>query len=293
MQHKNIPEDINVELILSYFPEGKCKVGFKGLHKRNSYKDIIDIKDSREGNLILDISRHSLYNSLPEYMFHPVERYGSLTKKEDQKRFTEEYELQEEERERALRFFAPVDLLLLKLRVQIREKLQAFSCNDKILVDILADGLTEKQKSNRFIRQALYFLPSCKHIRGDKSLINLMLRKIFMEEGLLLEKHDECMIHQDISPRYDDCIGASLDSCYAGNIYDQIVTTYDLHYWSEDDCDENFQLFVNEVEEFRSFVQDYFISIEEILRFDISCDGPPLRLSDEMVYNYLDYNTNI
>ena len=117
-----------------------------------------------------------------------------------------------------------------------------------------------------------------------------MLRKIFMEEGLLLEIHRHVQTNEDTEPRYDESLDASLDSLYVGNMYDQLVTKYDLHYWSQDDCDEHFLQFVKEVEEFRSFVQDYFMSIEEILRFDISNDGPTLRLSDDMVYNYLNYN---
>ena len=59
MLPKNIPEDINVELLLSYFPEGTCKVALKGLHKRNTYNDIIDVEESREGLLLLGIGRNS------------------------------------------------------------------------------------------------------------------------------------------------------------------------------------------------------------------------------------------
>ena len=42
-----------------------------------------------------------------------------------------------------------------------------------------------------------------------------------------------------------------------------------------------------------SFLKDFFLSIEEDLVFNISHDDPPLRLSDEVFYNYLNYNTNI
>jgi hypothetical protein len=214
-------------------------------------------------------------------------------KREDEKRFYEEYKQEEKEREDAYKFFAPMDLLLLIMRLKVRERLLEYTETNKILHDILSDSLSEKQKNNRFIRQAIPFLPSCKQIRGDKTLITLMLRKIFMEEGLLLEIHRDVQTNEDAEPRYDESLDASLDSLYVGNRYDQLVTNYDLHYWSQDDCDEHFLQFVKEVEEFRSFVQDYFMSIEEILRFDISNDGPTLRLSDDMVYNYLNYNTNI
>ena len=67
---KNIPEDINVELLLSYFPKGSCKVAFKGLHKRNTYRDIVEIEKRDEETLLISVARNSLYNSLPEYLFH-------------------------------------------------------------------------------------------------------------------------------------------------------------------------------------------------------------------------------
>lgn len=289
----NIPEDINVEVLLSYLKEGTCKVVYKGLHKRNAYNDIVDIEEKKDGNYIFGISRHSLYNSLPEYLFHPIERFGSLVKKEDQKKFSDEYEQQEQEREKAYLFFAPLDLFLLNIRLEVRIKLGEYTESNKVLIDILSDNLTEDQKNNRFIKQAIPFLPSCKVIRGNKTLITLMLRKIFMEEGLLIDVCKRNITHTDSAPRYDNNIGASLDALYVGNIYDQDVTQYNIHYWSDEDCNENFIQFTNDVEELRSFIQDFFMSVEEELKFDISTDSAPLRLSDNLFFNYLNYNTNI
>ena len=289
----NIPEDINVEVLLSYLKEGTYKVTYRGLHKRNAYKDIVDVEENKDGSLLIGIARHSLYNSLPEYIFHPIERFGSLVKKEDQKKFTEEFEKQEEEREKAYRFFAPMDILLLRLRLDVRNKFREYTESNKALLDILSDNLSEKQKANRFIKQVIPFLPSCKNIRGNKTLLTFMLRKVFLEEGMILDVNRNNKTHIDPAPRYEDSIGASLDSCYVGNIYDQGVTTYNVHYWSDEDCDENFLKFVDEVEAFRLFIQDYFMSVDEELKFDISTDGAPLRLSDNMLFNYLNYNTNI
>ena len=112
---KNIPEDINVELLLSYFPEGSCKVAFKGLHKRNSYKDIIETEEKSNGTFVFGIGRNSLYNSLPEFIFHPIDRFDNLPKAEEKERFAEEYQEQEQEIENAYKFFAPIDLFLLRL----------------------------------------------------------------------------------------------------------------------------------------------------------------------------------
>lgn len=293
MVPKNIPDDINVEVLLSYFPEGTCKVALKGLHKRNSYNDIVEIEERRDGCLLFGIGRNSLYNSLPEFMFHPLDRFDNIPKSEEKERFAEEYQKQEQEKENAYRFFEPLDLLLLKLRVQVREKLNEYVESNKVLIEIIGDNLTEKQKSNRFIKQSLTFIPACKNIRGNKTLLTFMLRKIFMEEGLKVEKCRDVVEYTDADPRYADRVGSLLGDCYVGNAFGEETALYNIHYWSEDECNENFLKFVDDIETFQQFIQDYFMGVEETLRFNVCKDSEPLRLSDDRVFNYLNFNTNI
>lgn len=293
MLPRNIPEDINAELLLSYFPEENCKVTLRGLHKRNAYKDVMAIEERRDGSLLLELGRNSLYNSLPEFMFHSVDRFGGLSNKEEREQFTEEYEKQEQERENAYKFFAPIDLLLLKLRVDIRKSIEKNVEGNKVLIDIISDSLSENQKCNRFIKHVLSFLPSCKIIRGNKTLLTFMLRKILLEEGLKVERHRDVVTYTDANPRYASGLGAMVEETYVGNVFDEETTIYDIHYWSDDDCDENFLKFVDDIEEFRLFIQDYFISIEETIHFNICKDEAPLRLSDDIVFNYMNYNTNL
>ncbi len=293
MLPKNIPSDINVELLLSYFPEGSCKVSITGLHKRNEYNDLIDIVENNDGTLLLNIGRHSLYNTLPETMFHPIDRFDNLPKFEEKERFAEEYEAQEKEKENAHRFFAPIDLMLLRLSTETRERLRVYTESDKIMMDILGDRITEEQRQNRFIRQVIPFLPSCKNIRGNKTLITLLLRKIFMEEGLQIKLKNQSHEFMDPNPRYEDCLSGKLEALYVGNKYDELALTYIIQFWPENECNECFLQFVDEVEMLRMFIQDYFLSLDEMLHFEIVKDEEQLRLSDDTKLNYLNYNTNI
>lgn len=288
-----IPGDLNVELLLSYLPEENFKVALKGLHKRNAYNDIVEIDEKPDGTLLIGIGRNSLYNSLPEYMFHPIDRFSNLPRLEEKERFAEELEKQEREMERAYRFFAPVDVKLLLLRMQVRESLRPVTEVNKVLIDILGDRLTESQLRNRFIKQAVAFLPCSKMIRGNKSMLAILLRKVFMEEELNIEVCVRETAYSDAAPRYADGLDAALGDSYVGNAYDEAVTVINLHYWPEEACDEHFLSFVADMELFRLFLQDWFMSVEEELHFDITNDSPALRLSDDIVYNYLDYNTNI
>lgn len=293
MLPKNIPQDINVELLLSYYPEGSCKVSLTGSHKRNVYNDLLDLAEGHDGTLLIGIGRNSLYDALPEIMFHPIDRFDNLPRLEEKERFAEEYEAQEKEKENAHKFFAPLDLMLLRLRMETRERLRVYTESDKIMMDILGDRITEEQRQNRFIRQVIPFLPSCKNIRGNKTLITLMLRKIFMEEGISIKIRNKTHQFSDTKPRYDEHLPASLDAFYVGNEYDEQVSTYSIHFWSEEECNTHFLQFVEEVETLRLFIQDYFMSVDETLHFEIVKDEEPLRLSDETKLNYLNYNTNV
>lgn len=287
-----IPEDLNVETLLSYLPQGSYGVVFRGHHYRNAYNDIVDVERTPDERVLIGISRNSIYNSLPEYLFHPIDRFNNLPRLEEKERFEEEVKKQNEEKENAYHFFSPVDLQILKYRLIIRERLRSVTENNSVLIGILGDRLTEEQKNNRFIKKALQFLPSCKYIRGDKTLLTLMLRKIFMDEGIKVSPKTGNQEFIDDDPRYAESLGSIIESTYVGRVYDEQVMLYEVCYWPEN-VDDTFLSLVDEIEEFRIFVQDYFIAVDAILHFDISHDESCLRLSDNQTFNYLNYNTNL
>ena len=288
-----LPVDLNAELLLAYLRKGVCKVALRGLHKRNTYRDIIRTDSLNDESFLLTVGRNSIYNSLPEYMFHPIDRFDNLPKYEEKERFAQQLDEQKEEIENAFRFFAPVDILLIWLRTQVRTKVEKYAKEDVVMQQILGDSLTEAQRENRFIRQLLPYLPYCKHIRGNKTLLTILLRKVFMSEGLTIRVSREQQSLTDEESRYENQLDMTLGESYVGNVYDEAVTTYDISYWSDEACDADFLKFVDEVEVLRLFIQDYLLSVEEVLRFNIVHDGEPLRLNDDVEYNYLNYNTNI
>ena len=291
---QQLPADINVEVLLPYYPKGQCKVSLSGLHKRNTYRDIIECTDTDSGELHLVVGRNSLYNSLPEYMFHPIDRFDHLPKYEEKERFREQVDMQEEEIRNAYLFFAPLDTLLLKLRADVRQRLEPLAADDDIVLQqIIGDGLSPEQRANRFIRQLLPFLPQCKNIRGNRTLITLMLRKVFMDEGMRLEPSRLTETYTDDDPRYQNRLDMELGACYVGNTFTDSTVTYTIYYWSDEAAGEHFLQFIDEVEMLRGFIRDFFLAVEEDVVFNITHDDPPLRLADDVFHNYLNYNTNI
>jgi len=290
----SLPPDINAELLLNYFPEGKFRVSLHGLHKRNSYRDIIEVEDMVDKDAIhATLGRMSLYNSLPEYMFHPIDRFDNLPVNNEIEAFHNEVDKQEQEKDDAYKFFSPIDVLLFHLRASAREQIEKYTRGDVVMRQILSDRLTEKQRTNRFIHQFEPFLPQCKYIRGNRSLLTFLLRKVLLDEGLRVEVKEECQQFTDEHPRYNNRVDAVLGDCYVDNTYYEGVTVYSINYWSDEECNEKFLSFVDEMEELRLFLRDYFLFVEEELVFRITQDYPPLRLNDDKIYNYLNYNTNI
>ena len=239
------------------------------------------------------LGRMSIYNSLPEYMFHPVDRFDNLPVNNESEAFHNEVDKQEQEIADAFRFFSPIDVLLFHLRSNVREQIEQYTRGDVVMQQILGDRLTEKQRANRFIRQFVPFLPQCKYIRGNRSLLTFLLRKVLLEEGLRVEIKQEMSNFTDKHPRYDNQVDAVLGDSYVDNSYFENVTVYSISYWSDEECSEKFLSFIDEMEELRLFILDYFLFVEDELVFHITQDYPPLRLNDEKIYNYLNYNTNI
>lgn len=289
---ENVPQDINAEVFLGFFPQGTFRVKFCGLHKRNAYNDILEIEKEQE-KFLLHLGRNCLYNSLPEFLFHSIDRFDNIPEKEKKQRFSEEYAKQEKEKEQAYKFFSPIDTLLFQLRLEVRERLNKYVESNTVIQDILLDKLTAEQRENRFIKRTTPYISSCKTIRGNRTLITLLLRKVLAEEGLKINVKSKQTEFTDEEPRYGNSEGCEIGDVYVGNTYSESVITYSISYWSDEDCNEDFLPLVNDLEVFRQFVQDYFISVDSILVFDVSKDTSPLRISDTTLYNYLNYNTNI
>lgn len=294
---RQLPDDINAETLVGYFPEKTFLLTVGSTHHRGVYHDIagfetVEMPEGEQVSLVM--GRNSLYHALPEFMFHPIDRFDNIPEKDKKERFDEELEKQEKEKEHARRFFAPVDAMLLQLRMEAFQSVRQQTEGDKVLVDILCDRLPKEVRDNRFVVQLMPFMPHCKYIRGNRMFLTLMLRKVFMDEGLNVLVEEKNTWLADATPVYEDGVGGSIGESFAGNVYEEPIITYSLTFWSEEESQKDtFFQFLDEVEVMRQFLQDYFLSLEHLLVFDISTDGPPLRLADDLVLNYINYNANL
>ncbi len=293
--HLIIPNDIRAEIINNYLWNDKKDISFIGNHNRNAYEDISSV--IQEGNTIrIELSKQSLYDILPESLFHPINRFDNIPSNEYKERFADEVEQQRIEEANARAFFSLYDKFIFGLSSIFAEVKQKDYGDNRILADIICDSLSPDLKNNRFISRIIEFTPQCKGIRGDLTKITLMLRKIIADEGLRLIPDNNYQTITDINPRYNCFLSKTddgSDELFLGNTFDEQVLSFKIQYWNDDYCDESFLSLVTEIRDFEDFLNDYFMGIETSIHFDISTHTLPVRLSDDMCHNYLDYNTNI
>lgn len=292
---QNLPLDIKAESLLAYIPKGKRRLEIRGSHKRNAYVDIADISCGEDGVCKVALSRNGMYDVLPEPLFHPIDRFDNIPANEYQERFKEECEQQQIEEENARKLFQPVDSFLIELSTKVNELNDAGQF-DVVLEDIICDNFPKKYLDNRFVLRAKKYMPQCKHIRGNKGLFILMLRHILFDENITISEFSKSTEIKDKTPRYNcqlDVSDYNNAPIYLGNEFDEDITVYDIHYWNNNECDENFLKFLSEMNIFEEFLNECFMSLESSLRFNISSTSLPVRLSDDVLFNYLDYNTNI
>lgn len=291
----NIPNDIKAEVVLNYFKGYIKNVDLSGMHKRNAYIDVLAVTCTSEG-VKCEIARDGIYDILPEALFHPIDRFDNIPANEYKERFAEEYEQQQIEEDNARTFFAPFDNHLICLNQTIEKLKEPGRYDHSIILEILLDRIPDEYTSNRFIKRLLPYIPQCSKIRGDRTLLSLIIRKILFDEGIQLEISEIESTFDDRNPRYNCHIQNSdedFTDLYLGSSFDESTLEYTVKYWDEDECSGEFHSFVYEVRIFEEFINDFFIGIEANLKFNIITHTLPVRLSEEICYYYLGYNTNL
>lgn len=291
----NFPIDIRAEALLNYFADIPHSVELCGPHKRNVYEDSLAVSVDEENRLLFSFARNGIYDIVPECLFHPIDRFDTLAINGDKDRIKEEIEEQKTEEKNAREFFARFDRFVLELGRLVQQVKDQYA-ERNVLSDIIADSMPEKYLANRFVRRSVRYLPLSGKIRGDKSIMSFILRNVLLEEGLALVPTNLQRLYADPRPEYNSCLGvmdSEDENFYLGNEFEEEVTEFVIRYWNEDECTETFLQFVSEMAVFEQFVNDFFAGIETVIRFSISTDSLPVRLSDEIYRTYLDYNTNL
>ncbi len=291
----NLPLDLKAETLLGYIPRDKRRIELKGSHKRNAYEDITYLTDDEAGVFTIALARNGIYDILPESLFHPIDRFDNIPANEYKEKIREECEQQQIEEENARKYFHPIDNFLMELSTFVSESKNDDAYN-AVLESIICDRFPRRYINNRFIQKAKAYMPICRNIRGNKGLFSLMLRHILFDENITISERNEFTSIKDLNPRYHYRLnGSDYDGkhLYLGCEFDEEITVFNIQFWKEEECNDSFLNFIEEMKVFEDFLNEYFIGLESRLRFVISTNSLPVRLSDEVFLTFLDYNTNI
>jgi len=173
--------DIKAEAVIADIHEhdidfNDIEVKFDGTFERNYKKDINSLRvDMVKKAVSLHVTRNSLYDVLPEGLFHPVTRFGGL----DSKELKNEFKKQKQEEKKARRFFQPFDQEFLLLKVQMELGVR------KLFEDTLAvfESLFPNRTGipGKYYRRLLKFLPFTNYCKGNPGLTAQYLSEIIGE----------------------------------------------------------------------------------------------------------------
>lgn len=167
LRRPSLPADIDADLsiavidsnIRSIISETELPVKelyvFNGVHERTAKGDNLLVSAStstKRHQLKYLLRRDSLYHILPEYLFHPLDRYTDTDG--DKEEFIKRRKVQKDVESDALKYFYPFDKSFQLLRTSFQDKLNIEILNNNLfIVDFITEGYNIN-KNNEFIKGA-------------------------------------------------------------------------------------------------------------------------------------------
>ena len=186
---RKLPIDAKVEIILADLDEDlyeKSVVVPIGLFHRNYHKDIDVAEESEYENhlLQLKINRESLYDALPEGLFHQPISHKKREKTIEE--IIEEIRIQNAREKSTRKFFLPVEQELYRTRIALELEEVKYFINQRnikehdVFKDFwqIPDFLDYRQICNM-----VYLLPIAHHIVGNYALTELCFESI-LQNGI-------------------------------------------------------------------------------------------------------------
>ena len=269
---------------------------FSGVHERTAKGDAlgVNVSSTARRNLIrYQLKRDSLYHILPEYLFHPLDRYADtdgnkeafLAKRAAQKKIEAE----------AKEYFYPYDKVLNDLRIGFQNHL-----NDKILdkETFIIDFIIENEnvnKENPFIRACLPNIMLLRSERGSSSLLSLALKMTF---GSGLVSYSKRFVELPVSIEQDSChicLDGTIDDLFCGEKFFDWTEVISIRYQTPISSLEEIKRLTGFLEEFKSFFKRWFLNDSQTIEIEFGDYGKVPVISDNAADGplFLNYNTQL
>lgn len=308
LRRPSLPPDIDSDLsiavvhcnINSLLPDSEVPVketfAFNGVHERTAKGDnlTVSVISSTKRHLIkYSLKRESLYHILPEYLFHPLDRYADTDG--DMEEFLKRRKAQKEIEGLALDYFYPFDREFQNLRTRFQDRLNHEILNNNLfIVDFITDGFKVNRK-NKFIMNVYPCLVWLRNNRGVRKLIEVAIKYAFMdslnhfqtiyEEGSDLIDTDSCHISLD----------GMIDDLFCGPEYYFPEERIYVEYQTDITSEKAITGLSESIAEFKTFFKSWFLTHNQSIdiRFGDYTRQPVLETGSTGNNLYLGYNTQL
>ena len=269
---------------------------FSGVHERTAKGDALSVNissTSKRNAIRYQLKRDSLYHILPEYLFHPLDRYADTDG--DKEVFLEKRAAQKKIETEAKEYFYPYDKILNNLRIGFQHHL-----NDKILDNeaFIIDFIIENEdvnKENPFIKACLPYVTLLRANRGSSSLLSLALKMTF---GNGLRSFRSRFVEYPVRIDSDSChicLDGTIDDLFCGEKFVDWIEVISVRYQTRISSSGEIEILTKFIEEFRSFFKRWFLSDNQMIEIEFGDYGKIPVISDNKSegFLYLNFNTQL
>lgn len=269
---------------------------FNGVHERTAKGDNLLVSAStstKRHQLKYSLKRDSLYHILPEYLFHPLDRYADTDG--DKEEFVKRRKAQKEIEEDALEYFYPFDRSLQLLRTSFQNKLNNEIINNKLfIVDFITEGYNIN-KDNPFIRGAYPCIIWLRSNRGVKKFLEVTVKYAFSDS---LNSYNLVSHEESAEIDSDSChitLDGEIDNLFCGPRYFYLEESVSVEYQTEIASENQIQKLTTEIKEFEEFFKAWFLTRNQTIKvkFGDYKKQPIMKVGTSNEDLFLGYNTQL
>lgn len=308
LRRPSLPADIDSDLgiavvdsnIQSVISESEIPIKelylFNGVHDRTAKGDNLLISAStstKRHQLKYSLKRDSLYHILPEYLFHPLDRYADTDG--DKEEFVKRRKAQKEIEADALEYFYPFDKEFQILRRSFQQKLNNEILNNRLfIVDFITEGY-KIDKNNPFIKGAYPCIIWLRNNRGVKKLLEVAIKYAFRDS---LNSYNMVLDEQSSEIDSGTChitLDGEIDELFCGLQYFYTEETINVKYQTEIVSESQIQKLKSEIYTFEEFFKEWFLTQNQTISVEFGDYNkhPIMNVGTSNDDLFLGYNTQL
>lgn len=299
-----IPKETDADVAMSVFipcidynTQGNVKYSytFKGVFERTALGDALQLfiknRVKEPSTVTFSLNRDSFYHILPEYLFHPIDRYYGI--RNDSGEFDKRYDEQEEQEKNALTYFNFFDQEYQKLRVTLQTWLNEHVFKGNMF---LSDFITRDipfNRSNPFIMAVYPCLPWLRSHRGNRQMMETALSYAF--SGCASVDYQREKEQMALDEGIHSSAEGTIDDLFCGATFCTRAYCWHVRYQSPIGTEARLADLQKDIKEFADFFATWFVAIEDHLQIEFGdWQEPPVLTSLQSPTGiFLNYSTQL